>query len=119
MSTFRKVQHSEPRFGLTRSHTLGLSLTGLVLTNACFHRFGWTQLGLKLLLGWLVVVAAVPLVASMSTAGLVLLIAGGLAYTAGVPFFVWERLRYNHAIWHAFVLAGAACHTALMFTDVV
>ena len=48
-----------------------------------------------------------PLVRELPTGGLVLLVAGGLAYSGGVAFYVWERLRYHHAIWHAFVLAGS------------
>ena len=36
--------------------------------------------------------------------------AGGLAYTVGVVFFVWDRLKFNHAIWHLFVMAGTVCH---------
>ena len=42
------------------------------------------------------------------------LIAGGLCYTVGVVFFVWERLPYNHAVWHLFVIGGSACHYVAM-----
>jgi hemolysin III len=48
----------------------------------------------------------------LSSAALVLLAAGGIVYSLGVIFFVWERLPYQTAIWHAFVLAGTACHFA-------
>lgn len=67
--------------------------------------------GLYLLMGWLIVIAAPPLSASVPAAGLQWLIAGGLAYTGGVVFFaLGSRQRYAHFIWHLFVIAGSACH---------
>jgi hemolysin III len=67
--------------------------------------------GLYLLMGWVVVIAVDPLIARVPTAGLLLLIAGGLSYTAGVAFFATDsRLLYGHLIWHLFVMAGTACH---------
>ena len=67
--------------------------------------------GLYLGMGWLCVIAAKPLLLSVATPGLVLLAAGGLAYTAGVVFFALDsRLRYAHFVWHLFVVAGTACH---------
>ena len=47
---------------------------------------------------------------SLTGAQLAWILAGGIAYTAGVPFYVWKSRRYTHAIWHLFVLAGVACH---------
>ena len=46
----------------------------------------------------------------MPAAGLLWLLAGGLAYTAGVAFYAAEHVRYSHFVWHLFVLAGTACH---------
>ena len=67
--------------------------------------------GLYLLMGWLVVIAIAPLVDRVPLAGLILLAAGGLAYTAGVFFFANDsRLRYGHLVWHLFVVAGTTCH---------
>lgn len=60
--------------------------------------------------GWLILVAAQPMLASVPEPALWLLLAGGLCYTAGVPFYLWKRLRYHHAFWHSFVLGGSACH---------
>ena len=60
--------------------------------------------------GWLIVVALQPMLAAVPAAALWLLLAGGLCYTAGVPFYLWRRLRYHHAVWHGFVLGGSACH---------
>lgn len=66
---------------------------------------------LYLLMGWLILIAVNPLYARVPTSGLLWLVAGGLAYTAGVAFFVADsRLRYGHFIWHLFVMAGSVCH---------
>ena len=62
-------------------------------------------------MGWLIVIAADPLIAGLPAQGLQLLIAGGLFYTVGVAFFAMDsRLRYGHFVWHLFVIAGTACH---------
>jgi len=65
---------------------------------------------LYLVMGWTVVVALRPLVGAMATGGIVLLVLGGLSYTAGVGFYAWRRLPYHHALWHGFVLLGSAAH---------
>ena len=66
---------------------------------------------LYLLMGWIGVLAYEPLGRLMPTAGLLWLLAGGLAYTAGVLFFATDaRLRYGHSVWHVFVGAGTVCH---------
>lgn len=96
-----------------------MAAAGLTLKLVCFDRFGWTQLGLKLAMGWLLVVAIGPAIAAMTTPGLLWVAAGGLCYTGGVAFFLWEKLKYNHAIWHLFVLAGSTCHVMAMVTDVL
>lgn len=67
--------------------------------------------GLYLAMGWSVLIALGPLVERVEIGGLVLLAAGGIAYTAGVVFFTLDsRLRYGHFVWHLFVVAGTACH---------
>lgn len=67
--------------------------------------------GLYLFMGWLILIAAYPMYERVPVSGLLWLVAGGLAYTAGVVFFVADtRLRYGHFIWHLFVMAGTACH---------
>lgn len=89
----------------------GLAAFGVVLKAGNWLSSQWLSTGLYLLMGWLVLVAAVPMFDRVSTAGLVWLTAGGLAYTLGVVFFALDnRVRYAHFIWHLFVLAGTACH---------
>ena len=98
----------------------GWSLFGVVWALAAagvalkaFQRLSqpWLSTGLYLAMGWLVLVAAVPLMERMPEAGLWWLLAGGLAYTVGVVFFVLDqRMRYAHAVWHGFVAAGTGLH---------
>jgi hemolysin III len=67
--------------------------------------------GFYLVMGWLVVIAIDPLMAKIATPGLLLLAAGGFAYTLGVVFFALDsRLRYGHFVWHLLAVAGTACH---------
>jgi hemolysin III len=62
-------------------------------------------------MGWMALMAAVPLYERMSSAGLAWLVAGGLFYTVGIAFYVTDhKLRHGHGIWHLCVLAGSACH---------
>lgn len=66
---------------------------------------------LYLMMGWVAVIAIYPFLIKMQTAGLLLLLAGGLFYTVGVAFFATDsRLKYGHLIWHFFVMAGTLCH---------
>lgn len=88
-------------------------MAGLGLMLMFFNRLKspWLSNGLYLAMGWLVVVAAVPLVTRMDSAGLLWLLAGGLAYSGGVVFYALDaRMRYGHFVWHLFVLAGTVCH---------
>ena len=61
-------------------------------------------------MGWAVVVAIKPLIQTVATGGVVLLVLGGLAYTGGIVFYALEKVKYNHAIWHLFVLTGSVIH---------
>jgi len=88
----------------------GLTFAGIVLRLLLKGRRHGLVVSLYLAMGWIVVVAAQPMLERVATGGLVLLAAGGLAYTAGVAFYKWRRLPYNHAIWHGFVLGGSVCH---------
>lgn len=60
--------------------------------------------------GWLIVIAAKPMLSSVPASALWLLLAGGLCYSFGVPFYLWKKLRFHHAYWHTFVLGGSVCH---------
>lgn len=88
----------------------GIALVGAVYKLFFIGRWSWLSTALYLLMGWSVVLAAGELLTNVPTTCLLWLAAGGLSYSGGVIFFAWESLRYNHAIWHLFVLAGSLCH---------
>ena len=89
-----------------------LAALGVVLKTFDRLTHPWLSTGLYLAMGWLVLIAAVPLFRQMPLPSITWLIAGGLAYTVGVVFFVLDsRIRYSHAVWHGFVAAGTGCHT--------
>jgi hemolysin III len=73
-------------------------------------RHGKLAMSLYLGLGWSALLIIRPLIRNVPPSALLWLIAGGIAYTAGVLFFVNQRLRYAHFVWHLFVLAGTSCH---------
>ena len=87
-----------------------LALFGIVMQIIRPGRFAGLRIGLYVAMGWLVVAWARPLIESFGWDGTFLLLAGGIAYTAGIGFYGWGRLRFNHAIWHLFVLAGSTAH---------
>jgi len=88
-----------------------MAIAGIIIKSLMRNsREHWISIALYLVMGWLVVFAAAPLIRSISPGGLALLVAGGLCYSGGVIFFVRKNLKYNHAIWHLFVLAGSVCH---------
>jgi len=89
----------------------GLAALGITLKSFDRLSHPWLSTGLYLVMGWLVLLAAAPLVERVPAPGVALLVAGGLAYTAGVAFFMLDsRWRYAHAVWHGFVLTGTAAH---------
>ena len=88
-----------------------LALGGVLLkTLIPGKRDTWWSTALYIVMGWLAVFAFGPMLRALSPAGVAWMVAGGLCYTLGVIFFAWRSLRFNHAIWHLFVLAGSACH---------
>jgi hemolysin III len=87
-----------------------LAVLGVSVTSAVGVKFPRLSVAVYILMGWLIVVAVKPLIAHLGPAGLAWLAFGGLAYTGGTVFYGWRRLRYQHTIWHLFVLAGSACH---------
>lgn len=94
----------------------GLSIFGIVFKIFFVDHFKVTSVSIYLLMGWMAIVAIKPMLAMIPMGGVRLLVLGGLIYTAGILFYVWKRIPYNHAIWHLFVLAGSACHYfAVMF----
>lgn len=87
-----------------------LAAAGIVFKLFFTGRFELLSTLVYLAMGWLVVFAAGPMLRHVGTAELVWLGVGGLFYSVGTLFYLWERLRHSHAIWHGFVLAGSASH---------
>jgi len=87
-----------------------MAVTGLTMKAVTGTRYRWLSMVLYLSMGWLVVIAAKPVLLRVPLPGILWLLAGGVAYTAGVGFYGAHRMRYHHFIWHLFVLAGTTCH---------
>jgi hemolysin III len=94
------------------------ALVGIAIELSGRGRHDGLAVGLYLMLGWAVLPALGPLAAALSTAGLALLVAGGVLYSVGAAFHVWTGLPYQNAIWHAFVLAAAACHYLAVLREI-
>ena len=88
----------------------GLAVFGIAIETTRLRRYRAGLIALYVVMGWAVVAAVKPMLEHVENGGLWLLLAGGLAYTGGVVFYLWRRLPFNHAIWHLFVLAGSVLH---------
>lgn len=87
-----------------------LALVGIIYELTLSHRTRIPSLIIYVLMGWLVVVAMKPLTAALPSAGIFWLALGGLLYTGGIGFFLYdEKVKHFHGIWHLFVLGGSAC----------
>ena len=87
----------------------GAAIVGVVLNAIDVRKYSRISLACYVAMGWVVVLAIRPLMASLAWNGLVLLALGGVFYTVGIIFYVIRR-SYMHSIWHLFVLAGSVCH---------
>lgn len=92
-----------------------IAIAGISLQAVLLHKADWINCLLYLSMGWLAVFVIDPLVSTLDSTGSALLVAGGLAYTVGVVFYIFERIPFSHAIWHTFVFAG----TTLQFFSVL
>jgi len=87
-----------------------LAIAGIVIKALPHTRHSWISMMLYLVMGWLAIVAIKPILQLVPLPGILLIFAGGIAYTGGLVFFAAPRLRYSHFIWHLFVIAGTTCH---------
>jgi hemolysin III len=85
---------------------------GIVVKVMLPGRYDRLSILAYIMLGWVGVIAAGPVTAALPAVSLWLLVAGGVTYVAGVAFYVWERLRFQTAIWHSFVAVAAGLHFA-------
>jgi len=92
-----------------------IATTGIILKFFFIGKFPVVSTVMYVLMGWVIVIAVKPLITSMPTPGLIWLLAGGIAYTIGAVLYQFDNLKYNHAIFHLFVLIGAACHYIVVY----
>jgi hemolysin III len=97
----------------------GAAAAGVAMKLVSPQRFRWVGLALYLAMGWAGVVAGGDLLAAVPGAVTVLMVVGGLIYTAGVVFYLWDRLRFHNTIWHIFVLAASFVFYAAVVVQVV
>jgi len=97
----------------------GMAVAGIVFKIFFTGRFRVLSTAVYIGMGWLVLVALVPLVQALTPAGLAWLVAGGALYTLGTLFYHRESIPYSHAIWHGFVLAGSTCHFAAVAVEML
>lgn len=97
----------------------GMAVAGVLFKVFFIHRLKRASLLIYLSMGWLSLLVVYELYLALPTPGFVLLVAGGLAYTVGALFYAAKRYQYTHAIWHLFVLGGAACHCVAVAVYVI
>jgi len=97
----------------------GLAAIGMMFKLFFTGRFKLFSTLVYIGMGWMAVFAIRPMIENIPLSALVWLVVGGVAYTAGTLFYHNERLRYSHAVWHLFVLAGSTCHFVAVISQVV
>jgi hemolysin III len=98
----------------------GMAIIGIIVDG--LHKGGSrrTQMGIYLLMGWLILLAMYPLIRALPRGGLALLVLGGVFYTSGIIFYaIDDRMKHAHGIWHLFVLAGSISHYLAMLLYVL
>ncbi|RTL76706.1 MAG: hemolysin III family protein, partial [Bradyrhizobiaceae bacterium] len=114
------AQMTDRRLGfLLMGGVWSVALIGIALKVFYPGRFDKLAVVLYLALGWSGVMAYDSIAASLSSTTLWLIAIGGVLYSAGVIFHAWERLRFQNAIWHGFVLLAAACHYSAVLDTVL
>jgi len=93
----------------------GMAAAGIILKLFYTGRFRVLSTLMYVFMGWIIIFAIKPLMNNLPSEGLVWLVAGGVAYTVGAILYSFKKIKFNHAIFHIFVLLGAACHFVSVF----
>jgi hemolysin III len=96
-----------------------MAVAGIVLKLFFTGRFNALSTALYVLMGWIIVVALEPLRANLSGEGVSWLFGGGVAYTTGAVIYSIKKIKFNHAIFHLFVLLGSFCHVVSVYLYVL
>lgn len=97
-----------------------LAFAGVLFKWFFAHKFDLFSTIIYLLMGWMALIIVKPLYQLLPPGGLTYIVSGGLCYTVGVIFYLWERLKFSHVLWHLFVLSGSICHfLAVLFYVVI
>ena len=97
----------------------GLALAGVILKFWFTGHFEVLSTAVYIGMGWLILLVLKPLYDAMSVPGLCFLVIGGVCYTSGVAFYVRDKMPYNHAVWHLFVLAGSIFQYFAITTTII
>ncbi len=93
----------------------GLALTGIILKLFFTGRYNLNSTIMYVLMGWVIVFVIKPLINNLTLEGLLWLFAGGISYTIGAILYSIKKIKFNHAIFHMFVLMGSFCHFMSVF----
>jgi hemolysin III len=88
----------------------GSTVVGIVLKAFLTGKKDKLSTILYVVMGWLIVIAIKKMYLNMTFSGFLFLVIGGLLYTVGALFYSWDKLKYNHGVWHLFVIGGSVCH---------
>ena len=88
----------------------GLAITGIILKLFFTGKYNLISTSMYVFIGWVIVFAIKPLIDNLSSEGLLWLLAGGISYTVGAVLYSIKKIKFNHAIFHMFVLTGSFCH---------
>nr|MEE4269011.1 hemolysin III family protein [Candidatus Krumholzibacteria bacterium] len=97
----------------------GLAVLGILYEVVLKRPSAKLSLAFYLLMGWLMIIAIKPLSTVLDPKALILIGAGGVAYTGGAVFYAWRGFPYHHALWHLFVLIGSTCHYLSVYLYVI
>ncbi|WP_040210436.1 PAQR family membrane homeostasis protein TrhA [Clostridium polynesiense] len=88
----------------------GCTVIGIIFKAISIGKWDRLSTLLYILMGWIIIIAIKPLSSAMTPAGVTFLVLGGLAYTGGAFFYIKDKIRFNHGIWHLFVIVGSVFH---------
>ena len=107
---FTLVTLNGPTGWVIFSISWGLAVTGIILKLFFTGQYHLISTIMYVLMGWVIIFAVKPLIRSLPSEGLIWLFAGGISYTLGAVLYSIDKIKFNHAIFHVFVLTGSICH---------